>query len=368
MSGEKNLNNFSNEEVVRIVSPDDAALEHLCILLQQASEKSKSDQFWPETQLDLCAMAGVFGWFIPEEFGGANWATEDLVRGYLSLAEACLTTTFVITQRSAACRRIAMSENDLVKQQFLPGLATGQTFTTVGISHLTTSHRHIDPVLKATEVDGGYRVTGFSPWVTGGSKADFIVAGATLDDGREILFIVETSEHGVSAPDHQQLVALTGSYTGRVNLDDVFVAQSSVIGGPRESVLTGFGGGAGGFQTSALALGLSNAAIKLVEKQAGQRDWLSDGGDSLRQQHTELVEQLLSSARGNPVCTNEELRIGANSLVLRATQAALVAAKGAGYVTGHPAGRWCREALFFLVWSCPTAVSRAGLCELAGIE
>jgi hypothetical protein len=54
--------------------------------------------------------------------------------------------------------------------------------------------------------------------------------------------------------------------------------------------------------------------------------------------------------------------------VLRATQAALAAAKGAGYIAHHPAGRWCREALFFLVWSCPQSVLAANLCELAGIE
>jgi hypothetical protein len=54
--------------------------------------------------------------------------------------------------------------------------------------------------------------------------------------------------------------------------------------------------------------------------------------------------------------------------VLRATQAALAAAKGAGYVAGHEAGRWCREALFFLVWSCPPQVMEANLCELAGLS
>ena len=367
LSGEKNLNNFTNNEANGISSPGSPALAELCRKLRSASDLDDPSS-WPQQQLQLCAEAGVFQWFVPEDYGGASWVTEDVVLGYLALAEACLTTTFVITQRSAACRRIAMSENESVKNDLLPGLASGRTFSTVGISHLTTSHRHFDPVLKATPVDGGYRVDGFSPWVTGGAKADFIVAGATLDDGREILFVVETSEPGVSAAAHQNLVALTGSYTGRVNISDVFVPEEAVIGGPCESVLTSFGGGAGGFQTSSLALGLAGAAINLVEEHSGQREWLSDGGQSLRQQHSKLVDQLLAAARGNPVCSNEELRTGANSIVLRATQAALVAAKGAGYVTGHPAGRWCREALFFLVWSCPTAVAKAGLCELAGIE
>ena len=80
-----------------------------------------------------------------------------------------------------------------------------------------------------------------------------------------------------------------------------------------------------------------------------------------------LLDDLLHVVRGEATCTKESIRQRANSLVLRATQAALSAAKGSGYVVGHPAGRWCREALFFLVWSCPQPVAAANLCELAGI-
>ena len=78
-------------------------------------------------------------------------------------------------------------------------------------------------------------------------------------------------------------------------------------------------------------------------------------------------DDLLEIARGKSACTKESIRQRANSLVLRASQAALAAAKGTGYVVGHPAGRWCREAMFFLVWSCPQPVSAAHLCELAGL-
>ena len=45
----------------------------------------------------------------------------------------------------------------------------------------------------------------------------------------------------------------------------------------------------------------------------------------------------------------------------RATQADLAASKGAGFVAGHPAERAVREALFFLVWSCPQPVLAAAL-------
>ncbi len=105
-----------------------------------------------------------------------------------------------------------------------------------------------------------------------------------------------------------------------------------------------------------------------METESARRPELSAAAVELHREHEQLQDDLLAVAEGNQACSSEDLRVRANSLVLRCTQAALAAAKGAGYVVGHPAGRWCREALFFLVWSCPQSVMAANLCELAGIE
>src|SRR5262249_48903271 len=154
--------------------------------------------------------AGVYRWFLPTSWGGFDWSEEDLALGYMRLAAACLTTTFILTQRSAALRRIVESENDAAKQQLLPGLANGSLFTTVGISHLTTSRRHLTkPVLLASEVADGFVLDGYSPWVTGAAHAHTVVLGATLDDGRQILVALPTSLSGVTVPSHAQLLGLT---------------------------------------------------------------------------------------------------------------------------------------------------------------
>ena len=59
-----------------------------------------------------------------------------------------------------------------------------------------------------------------------------------------------------------------------------------------------------------------------------------------------------------------DLRIQANALALQATQAALTASKGAGFVRPHPAQRWARQALFFLVWSCPRPAAEGTMAHL----
>jgi butyryl-CoA dehydrogenase len=47
------------------------------------------------------------------------------------------------------------------------------------------------------------------------------------------------------------------------------------------------------------------------------------------------------------------IRVNCTRLALQATQVAMTVAKGAGFVAPHPVQRWSRQALFFLVWSCP---------------
>lgn len=252
----------------------------------------------------------------------------------------------------------------------LPKLARGEILATVGISHLTTSRRHLArPMLAARETSAGFVLDGVIPWVTGGDHADYIVTGATCDDGRQILAVLPVALPGVAAREPARLVGLSSTHTGEVHCEGVELGAEWVLAGPVENVLSqGKGAGTGGLQTSALALGLADAALAFFEQEAIKRADLAAAGENLRAEYADLRRQLMDAVRGTAACSQEELRSRANSLVLRSAHAALTAAKGAGYVVGHPAGRWCREALFFLVWSCPQPVMAAALCELAGLS
>jgi alkylation response protein AidB-like acyl-CoA dehydrogenase len=357
-----------------ITSHDDPALDELCHELAARAEELDATGAWPAEQLQLCGEYGVYQWFIDRKWGGQAWNQESIVRGYLKLSAACLTTTFVLTQRDGACRRTQSADNADLKDLLLPALARGDDFATVGISHLTTSRRHqAIPVLRARRVSGGFELDGFSPWVTGADHAKYIVTGATLMDGdqptkEQLLAVVPTDIPGANAAAPARLVGLSASHTGRFELNQVFLEQKWVLAGPIENVMSyGAGAGTGGLGTSTLAIGLTSAAIKYLAEEANRRPDLETPLEALTKEHAEIESDLLAAIGGHPACSNDELRQRANSLVLRSTQAALAAAKGSGYMVGHPAGRWCREALFFLVWSCPQPVLSANLCELAGI-
>jgi alkylation response protein AidB-like acyl-CoA dehydrogenase len=153
-----------------------------------------------------------------------------------------------------------------------------------------------------------------------------------------------------------------------VRLNDVDVSDEWIIAGPvRHVMASGVGAGTGSYETSTLAIGLAKSAIDFLADEATRRADLQQPMAALQNEHDVLFDELLAVVRGETRMSKETLRQRANSLALRASQAALTAAKGSGYVVGHPAGRWCREAMFFLVWSCPQPVAAANMCELAGI-
>lgn len=380
-------------------------LPELCLRLQEAAsslEPSDGTLAWPKEQLHWCAEAGVFRWFVPQEYGGWNWSESKQLEGYLAISQACLTTAFVLTQWNAACKRIVQSTNEPLRERWLPGMADGRIFATVGISHLTTSRQHLKaPVLLArpqlrpsathpaheraeeiardgdnnlalapqheqVEAPADYILQGFSPWVTGATAADLFVVGATRPDGQQLLCAVPANRQGLQPSMPNRLVALSASQTGAVHFTSVHVSSDDIIAGPAENVMkSGAGGGAGGLQTSTLAIGLTQAAVEFLLQEASLRSDLAEIAEKLAADAYELRRALLASAAGQDSLSAVRLREQANSLVLRATQAALVAAKGAGFAANHPVGRYCREALFFLVWSCPQPVLAANLCEFA---
>jgi alkylation response protein AidB-like acyl-CoA dehydrogenase len=339
--------------------------------LADLSGELDARQEWPALQFDLLATAGVLGWVIPREYAGNPVGEAELLAGYSQLASACLTTTFVLTQRNGACQRIAASQNDELKQELLPKLARGELFATVGISHLTTSRQHLrQPAVKVAEEKDGWRFHGDVPWVTGAEHADYLVTGGTLDDGRQVLAAIPAGLPGIVIAPPARLLALGASHTSSVQFENVLVARRFLIAGPVEKVMRQGSAGTGSLATSALAVGLSRAALDRLAAEAAQRPDLAPILQPLAEECASIEATIARAARApagdDPALSSEAIRTRANSLALRSTQALLAASKGAGFVSGHFAERAVREAMFFLVWSCPAPVVAAALRELAG--
>jgi hypothetical protein len=149
----------------------------------------------------------------------------------------------------------------------------------------------------------------------------------------------------------------------------VKIAASDILAGPAVDVMAHPGAaGTGGLETSALALGQARAALCALAAEAPRRADLAEPVEALADAWQDAWSALLTAARVAPGApTSAQVRAQANALVLRITQAYLTARKGTGFLRTEPAQRWARQALFFLVWSCPGPVAQAAIRDLAGL-
>jgi alkylation response protein AidB-like acyl-CoA dehydrogenase len=284
---------------------------------------------------------------------------------YEALARACLTSCFILSQRDSACRRLRDSGNEDLCRELLPPLAAGERLITVGLAQLTTSRQHVKPAVVARPQGDDFLIDGTIPWVTGAPHADHILIGAVVEGAGQILAVLPTNLPGVAVGPPLPLMALEGSLTAEVRCERVLLERRWLLAGPAEKVLQTGRGGTGGLETSCLALGLAGAAIDFLHQEAALRPDLTVDVERLEKSRQAVRRHLHKAAEsGDGADSPQKLRARANTLVLQATQAALAASKGTGFVRPHPAQRWARQALFFLVWSCPGPVAAATLAYL----
>jgi butyryl-CoA dehydrogenase len=351
----------------------DRDLERIATLTAAlATEDGRADDRngWPEALWGLLDHAGVPRWSLPEEFGGEACARPLLIQRYAQLSGGSLAAVFILSQHDAALRRLLAATENVAADDWLHAVGAGRAFTTVGISHLTTSRRLGSQAIKVTEVASGrYRLDGTMPWVTAAERADLFVTGAALDDGRQMLIALPGDRPGVMVRSPFALAALQASCTSQVDLENVEVDDSDLLAGPGPDLLSQPGAvGTAGLETSALALGQARAALAALVELAPDRVDLAEPLEALCESWATLWSQLIAQAKGEPgAVSSDQIRTQANALVLRSTQAYLIAKKGTGFLRTEPAQRWARQALFFLVWSCPTPVAQAAIRDLAGL-
>ena len=344
-------------------TPDPARLSALVDALSRLAPRSRDAGPWESGAFELFAGAGLLAGFVPADAGGTGASEGALLDALVAVASACLTGALALTQWASACRIVALGPAEL-RARMLPRLARGDETTTVGIAQLTTSRRHLGaPALRAVACPGGTRLRGTCPWVTGADAVDTIVTGGECDDGTTAFFVVPAGAAGLTVGPPLPLVALAGSRTAAVGFDDVAPAATIRPEGAA-------GARTGGLATTALALGAARGSLALLRGEAAARLGLGPAVDGFAAEIDRLAGRLRAAGddAGTPPEVRDALRTAATGLCLRVAQGALVAAKGAGFVTGHPAGRAATEALLFLVWSCPHQVASAVLCDLAQLD
>lgn len=323
----------------------DRARDVAADVLLPAADEVDATATIPEGHFRALADAGLYGLAAPPELGGPDVGFEEFLGIVETLAGACLTTTFTWMQHHGVVRGLAGTANAALRERHLADAVRGATRCGLAFAGAVPQ----PPKLWATRVDGGWRLDGVAPLVTGWGIVDLLLvsardaATADADDEKaRVVSVLVPARAGPGVTVHPlDLAAANGSRTVRLDVDGWSVGDDAVVATPSRAEFLA-GQHASARVNGCLALGVAGRCAALVEE-AGE----PGAAEALRKALGAVRDDLdagLADAGRMPAA-----RAAASELAVRAAATLTVAVGSRAIVGRHPARRLAREAAFTLV-------------------
>lgn len=180
---------------------------------------------------------GLFGITIPEQYGGLDLdpvsfalVFEEIARGWMGIAG-------ILGSHSLACRMIAMRGTEEQKKRYLPGLASGERRTGIGLTE-PDAGTDLQGIRTTARLEGDhYVVNGTKMWITNARYADPLPVLVKTDPtatpahkGMSIL-LVDASSEGYEITKDIPKLGYKGTESCEIVLDNVRVPKENLLGG-----------------------------------------------------------------------------------------------------------------------------------------
>jgi acyl-CoA dehydrogenase len=356
-------------------------------------EEIDLDDRIPEELRSAAADMGLFGYALPEEYGGLGVDMREDVElafefGYTTPAFRSLFGT----NNGIAGQVIARFGSEEQKKTYLPRMAAGEL---IGSFALTEAEAGSDPagLRTAARRDGdGWVVSGAKRYITNAPLADLFVVFARTDPeergGRGISsFVVDARAPGVTLGPRDKKMGQSGAWTSEVFFDDVHVPADALVGEEGRGyakALTVLSRGR--LHIAALCVGM---AQRVLDESVAYAATARQGGAPIGR--FQLVQALIADVHAEHLAgramvrevaarydSGEDTSIGPSSaklwcseMVGRATDRAVQVHGGLGYLRTTPVERFYRDARLYRLYEGTSEVQRVivggGLLRAAGM-
>lgn len=254
----------------------------------------------PDRLRQQAAAMGLFGYAIPEEYGGLGFTMSEEVRLAMELGWTTPSFRSVFgTNNGIAGQVLVNCGTDRQKQQYLPRLASGELVASFA---LTEPEAGSDPSgLRTRAVREGdeYVINGQKRFITNANWADLLMVFARTGDLSEgakniSVFVVPTDAPGVTVGPRDHKMGQRGTSTSEIFLDGVRVPAENLVG---EVEGEGFSAAMrslakGRLHIAALTVGLAD---RLIEESLRHATTNGQGGQKLA--GFQLIQAMLAESR-----------------------------------------------------------------------
>lgn len=329
----------------------------------------------PERIVAQCKEMGLYGFTIPEQYGGLGLTASEEVRLAFELGwtTPALRSLFG-TNNGIAGHVLLEGGTDGQKAHWLPRLASGEVTASFGLTEADAGSDPSSLTTRAVRDGDSWVINGSKRYITNSPVADVIMVFARTDPdapgNRGIsTFLVPRDTPGLSVGPKDRKMGQFGAWTADVHLDDVRVPFDNVVGG-EEGIDNGFLTAAkclahGRLHIGAVCVGMADRLVHETVEYARTRE---QGGKPIAR--FQLVQGLvadsvtdaragrglvLDAARSfddgtDMVSGPAATKYFCSEMVGRVADRAVQVHGGAGYMRGVAVERFFRDARLFRIY------------------
>jgi acyl-CoA dehydrogenase len=344
----------------------------------------------PDGIVAQCKEMGLYGFTIPEEYGGLGLSVSEEAQLVFELGWTTPSLRSLFGTNNGIAGHVLMEGGtEEQKKSWLPRLASGEVTASFG---LTESEAGSDPAGLTTTArrDGSdWVINGAKRYITNAPVADVIMVFARTDPAaagnRGIsAFLVPTGTPGFSVGPKDAKMGQAGAWTADVHLDDVRVPAAAVIGG-EAGIDNGFRIAArclahGRVHIAALCVGMADRLVHESVEYARTRE---QGGRPIGAY--QLVQGLIADsvtdhragralvldvaraydARTDTIAGPAAAKYFCSEMVGRVADRAVQIHGGAGYMRGVAVERFFRDARLFRIYEGTSQIQQVIIARQA---
>lgn len=283
------------------------------------------------------------------------------IQAMAEVGRVCGATSFLMWQQAVSALYLFASDNPAMTGERLQRHLRGEHIGATGMSNPMKGFAGIEKLLlRATPVEGGYRINGTLPWVSNLAPEHSLgtVAAVQGEEGHDIMFMLPCHAPGVTLKPCPKFSGMEGTATFAVQCKDVFIGAEQMLADPCKPYIRRIRGAFVLLQCG-IAAGIIQGAIDSmwkVEAQLGHvNQFLDDRPDQLQAELDALLAEVARLCQ-TPYDASDayfidvlNARLSGGELAMRAANSALMHQGARGYLMSSDVQRRIREAQFVAI-------------------
>ncbi|MCK4908346.1 MAG: acyl-CoA dehydrogenase family protein [Planctomycetes bacterium] len=189
---------------------------------------------FPWDIIKILAKQGLFGVFIPEEYGGTGAKLIDMCLITEELSKACGGIALCYAATALGTFPIILYGSDAQKKKYLPDIAAGKKLAAFGLTEADAGSDAGAIKTTATKDGDHYVLNGTKQWITNGGEAEIYSVIAMTDKTRGArgasAFIVEKDTPGFKFGKKENKMGIRASVTRELIFEDCKIHKSQLLG------------------------------------------------------------------------------------------------------------------------------------------